>query len=163
MGKGLVFEAIMTIIGNKHGRQIDDFEDLLGNDNSNCLEAIVFLFLDEVVWGGRKKGGGLLKRLITEALMNLKKKYKSDRSMPSCLSICTASNEEHRMPVVVGDRRHVTLEEAYTYAGAESARTPRYFVAVVGRGRRQREELRSQRLAKAERSGFPMKSNFKCL
>jgi hypothetical protein len=114
-GKGIVARTFGEFFG-KHFAHITHSDQLTGRFNAS-LGTSCAVFLDEALWGGDKKGEGVLKSLITEPTFQLEAKFRDPIMVPNRLRIMVASNNEWAIPTGIGDRRWFVLNVASTYAG----------------------------------------------
>ena len=82
---------------------------LTGRFNAH-LESTVLLFSDEALWGGERKGAGILKALLTEPTIAIEAKFKNPRSGKNCIHVLMATNSDWAVPVDVDDRRFLVLD-----------------------------------------------------
>lgn len=116
-GKGIVFQFIHAILGHQLFRNIDNIQDILG-DNANAeLEGRLFINLDEAQWGGDSKSACKLKSVITNTEITIKNKYEKARTTQSYVNFTTATNNNWGTSAEMGDRRHYCLELCNCMAG----------------------------------------------
>lgn len=131
-GKGIVFDFMRTILGNRLYAQISDINELVGNYNS-VLEGRLLINGDEVVWGGNIQHGNKLKGLITEPEVRITEKYRVAHNIKNTTAFCMSSNEDRCCSAREGDRRSFGLELDNTWAGRQ--KTPEhtaYFQNISG-------------------------------
>mgnify|MGYP003668401258 CR=1 FL=1 len=131
-GKGIVFDFMRMILGNRLYCQISDINELVGTYNS-VLEGRLLINGDEVVWGGNIQHGNALKGLITEPEVRIKEKYRQAYNVKNTTAFCMSSNEDRCCSAREGDRRTFALELLNTWAGR--AKTPEhtaYFRNISG-------------------------------
>jgi hypothetical protein len=116
-GKGIVARTLGGLFG-AHFSHIANGEQLVGRFNAS-LGTSCFVFLDEALWGGDKKGEGVLKALITEPRLQLEAKFRDPIMVDNRLRIMVASNEDWVVPTGLGDRRWFIVDVASTFAGTE--------------------------------------------
>jgi hypothetical protein len=116
-GKGVVARTLGKLFG-KHFAHIANGDQLTGRFNAG-LGTSCFVFLDEALWAGDKKGEGVLKALITEPRLQLEAKFRDPIMVDNRLRIMVASNNDWIVPAGIGDRRWFVLDVANTYAGTE--------------------------------------------
>jgi hypothetical protein len=124
-GKGVVARTFGKIFG-RHFAHIANGEQLTGRFNA-ALATSCFVFLDEALWAGDKKGEGVLKALITEPELQLEAKFKDPIMVKNRTHIMVASNNDWMVPVGIGDRRWFVLDVPDTYAGTTH---PTYWEAL---------------------------------
>ncbi len=131
-GKGIVFDFMRSILGNRLYAQISDINELVGNYNS-ILEGRLLINGDEVVWGGNIQHGNKLKGLITEPEVRITEKYRVAHNIKNTTAFCMSSNEDRCCSAREGDRRSFGLELDNTWAGRQ--KTPEhtaYFQNISG-------------------------------
>jgi hypothetical protein len=131
-GKGIVFDFMRSILGNRLYAQISDINELVGNYNS-VLEGRLLINGDEVVWGGNIQHGNKLKGLITEPEVRITEKYRVAHNIKNTTAFCMSSNEDRCCSAREGDRRSFGLELDNTWAGRQ--KTPEhtaYFQNISG-------------------------------
>jgi Family of unknown function (DUF5906) len=124
-GKGIFARTFGSFFGD-HFAHIANGDQLTGRFNASVGKSC-FVFLDEAVWAGDKKGEGVLKALITEPTLSLEAKFRDPITVKNCLRIMVASNNEWAVPAGVGDRRWLILNINNRYAGTKNAT---YFAAL---------------------------------
>lgn len=103
-GKGALFNAMCRIFG-QHGLHISNSNHLSGHFNAH-LRDCCFLFADEALYPGDKKGLGTLKSLLTEPSIAIEAKGFDIGSADNRLHIAMASNETWVVPAGYGERRY---------------------------------------------------------
>tara|TARA_R110000772_G_scaffold194952_1_gene305661 strand:- start:33 stop:3434 length:3402 start_codon:yes stop_codon:yes gene_type:complete len=132
-GKGIVFDFMRNILGNRLYAQINSLDRIIGKNNS-VLEGRLLINGDEIVWGGDTKAGNALKCIITEEEIWIEEKYRAQIKIKNTTAICLSSNEKRPLSCKDGDRRSYGLELANTWAGrATTARHREYFQAISGK------------------------------
>jgi hypothetical protein len=124
-GKGIFARTFGSFFGD-HFAHIANGDQSTGRFNASVGKSC-FVFLDEAVWAGDKKGEGVLKALITEPTLSLEAKFRDPITVKNCLRIMVASNNEWAVPAGVGDRRWLILNISNRYAGTKNAT---YFAAL---------------------------------
>ena len=107
-GKGSFADVIKRWFRH-HAVHISQPKHLTGNFNAHLADCL-FLFADEVVWGGDKQGEGVLKALITERAVHIEPKGINSFQMPNRLKILMASNADWCVPVTADERRYLVLD-----------------------------------------------------
>jgi hypothetical protein len=107
-GKGAFVQAMLKMFGI-HGLHISGRKHLVGNFNKHLMHCSL-LYGDEVFWGGDIKEVGDLKRLITEPTLTIEPKMVDAFSMPNCLHIIMASNEDWVVPAGMNARRFAVMD-----------------------------------------------------
>jgi hypothetical protein len=118
-GKGIFARTFGSLFG-EHFAHIANGDQLTGRFNASVGKSC-FIFLDEAVWAGDKKGEGVLKALITEPSLTLEAKFRDPITVPNRLRIMVASNNEWAVPTGIGDRRWLILNTDNRYAGTKNA------------------------------------------
>jgi hypothetical protein len=124
-GKGIFARTFGSLFGD-HFAHIANGDQLTGRFNASVGKSC-FIFLDEAVWAGDKKGEGVLKALITEPSLTLEAKFRDPITVANRLRIMVASNNEWAVPTGIGDRRWLILNINNRYAGTKNAD---YFAAL---------------------------------
>jgi hypothetical protein len=119
-GKGFLGRALVDLAG-QHGLHVTQPKQLTGNFNSH-LTSNVFVFADEVTWGGRRQEEGILKGLITEPNVMIEPKGVDAYRSRSCSRVMIASNGDWVVPAGTGARRFLVLD-----VGEDRIRDLRYF------------------------------------
>jgi hypothetical protein len=107
-GKG-AFAAILKAWFLHHFVHITQPRHLTGNFNAHLADCL-FLFADEVTWGGDKQGEGVLKGLITEDTIQIEPKGINCFSLRNRLKMLIASNSDWVVPVTEDERRYLVLD-----------------------------------------------------
>ena len=107
-GKG-VFARVLQCWFLHHFVHITQSRHLTGNFNAHLADCL-FLFADEVTWGGDKQGEGVLKGLITEDTIQIEPKGINCFSLRNRLKILIASNSDWVVPVTEDERRYLVLD-----------------------------------------------------
>jgi hypothetical protein len=123
-GKGLLGRAMCRIFG-QHGRHISSTEHLTGKFNAH-LQQCCFLFADEAVAPGDKKGESALKRLITEDTLHIEPKGVDAFEVTNRLHVMGASNHEQAIAAGEKERRYVVQKVAEARQQDENWFTPIY-------------------------------------
>ena len=118
-GKGIFARTFGSLFGD-HFAHIANGDQLTGRFNASVGKSC-FIFLDEAVWAGDKKGEGVLKALITEPSLTLEAKFRDPITVENRLRIMVASNNEWAVPTGIGDRRWFILNTDNRYAGTKNA------------------------------------------
>src|SRR5262245_6665134 len=107
-GKGIFARTFGSFFG-EHFAHIANGDQLTGRFNASVGKSC-FVFLDEAVWAGDKKGEGVLKALITEPTLQLEAKFRDPITVANRLRIMVASNNDWAVPAGIGDRRWFILD-----------------------------------------------------
>jgi hypothetical protein len=124
-GKGIFARTFGNLFG-EHFAHIANGDQLTGRFNASVGKSC-FIFLDEAVWAGDKKGEGVLKALITEPSLTLEAKFRDPITVANRLRIMVASNNDWAVPAGIGDRRWLILNINNRHAGTKNAD---YFAAL---------------------------------
>lgn len=106
-GKGIFGSALVHLCG-AHGKHLTQGSHLTRNFNAH-LEGAVFVFADEVTWGGRKQEEGALKALVTEDIKQVERKGVDAFQGRDYSRLCIASNEDWTIPAGPTARRWLIL------------------------------------------------------
>lgn len=113
-GKGFLWRNYGKLYG-KHFKHIAQGEHLTGRFNAALAEAC-FVFLDEALWAGDRKGEQILKALVTEDTFQLERKFCDPIPVKNRLRIGIASNNDWIVPVGTRGRRNFVLDASDKYA-----------------------------------------------
>ena len=97
-GKGVVVQKLGAIIGKHHFQDVGDIDDVIGRFNASDMEAPILLFIDEGAWGGDRKQGGKLRKLVTETTHRVEQKHLPKYTIDSYANFIFASNEDWVVP-----------------------------------------------------------------
>jgi hypothetical protein len=128
-GKGCIVDKLMQIIGDNHACQVANDTDLFG-DFTSTMSGKVLLDLDEAVWGGNKKAKGILKNMITEKTVRIRKMHTDAYQEPSFHAFIFCSNEDWFLPANSNSRRYMALELDNRWAGEETPESKVYFAPI---------------------------------
>ncbi len=107
-GKGTLGKALCKIFG-AHKAHIVDENLLTGRFKGYLLECL-FLFADEAVWGGDKKGTGALQGMITEDITIEQKGLEAIPNWTNRLHIMMAADKDWAVPAGKHERRYAVFE-----------------------------------------------------
>ena len=107
-GKGTLANTLGEIFGPHYRHLIDD-SHLLSNFNAHMIGA-VFVFADEITWGGNKKTAGKLKGMITEKYLVGERKGIDAVGYRNMIHMIIASNSEWVIPAGSNSRRWFMLD-----------------------------------------------------
>ena len=107
-GKGTVADIFAEFFRH-HFVHITQSKHLVGNFNAHLADAL-FVFADEVVWGGDKQGEGTLKALVTEKIIHIEPKGINSFQMMNRVKLLLASNADWCVPVTEDERRYLVLD-----------------------------------------------------
>jgi hypothetical protein len=107
--------VVMCEIFGRHGRRIDDKEQLLGQFNGE-LETTSFILAEEILWAGDSRTADKLKSRITSDTIPLEAKYRSRREVPNRMHVMMTTNHEHAVSAGVRDRRFFVLDVSDEHA-----------------------------------------------
>jgi len=114
-GKGTFANAIAHLLGPHSVHLVDD-SHLTSNFNAHLLDSI-FVFADEITWGGNKKTAGKLKGIVTEKHLVGERKGIDAIQYRNMIHLMVASNSEWVIPAGYGSRRWFVLELPDTVIG----------------------------------------------
>ena len=109
-GKGTLADLFGRLWGVHYRHLIDD-SHMTNNFNAHLADA-VFVFADEVTWGGNKKSAGKLKGMITEKYHLVERKGIDAQTFSSCMHMIIASNGDWVVPAGPESRRWLMLRVA---------------------------------------------------
>ena len=107
-GKGALAQILMRWFRH-HAVHISQPRHLTGHFNAHLADCL-FLFADEVVWGGDRLAEGALKALVTERAVHIEPKGVNAFQVPNRLKILMASNADWAVPVTADERRYLVLD-----------------------------------------------------
>ena len=128
-GKGVVVQKIGKIVG-RHFKHVGDFKEVLGKFNASVMKDPILLFLDEVSWGGNRKDGGILKKLITEPTHRIEEKFMPSITVDSYVNCIIASNEDWIVSYAGRERRFLVLDTDNRHAGPQTPVSREYFATL---------------------------------
>jgi hypothetical protein len=128
-GKGIVVQKIGKIVG-RHFKHVGDFAEVLGKFNASVMKDPILLFLDEVSWGGNRKDGGILKKLITEPTHRIEEKFMPSITVDSYVNCIIASNEDWIVSYAGKERRFLVLDTNNRHAGPQTPASREYFATL---------------------------------
>jgi len=106
-GKGTFVDFMGRALG-QHYSHIVNSSHLLSNFNSHLMDKM-FIFADEVTYGGDRKVAGLLKGIVTEKELTCEKKGYEAFSYENRARLVVASNEDWFIPAGAESRRWLVL------------------------------------------------------
>jgi hypothetical protein len=107
-GKGTLANTIGLLFGTHYRHLIDD-SHLLGNFNAHMMDAM-FVFADEITWGGNTKSSGKLKGMVTEKYLIGERKGVDAVTYRSMVRIMIASNSDWVIPAGTNSRRWFIID-----------------------------------------------------
>ena len=107
--------VVMCDIFGRHGRRIDDKDQLLGQFNDE-LETTSFILAEEILWAGDLRTGDKLKSRITSAIIPVEAKFRPRREVKNRMHVMMTTNHEHAVPAGVRDRRFFVLDVSDEHA-----------------------------------------------
>ena len=119
-GKGMIVQTIGKILGTHTWLQPLNHDHIFGQFNY-LLHGKMFVFMDEMVWGGNKKDEGPLKKLLTEARMTTNQKFGPLRDVTNNINWIFASNKDWVIPAGKDARRFVVMDVKNTLHGMTKA------------------------------------------
>jgi hypothetical protein len=129
-GKGVLGNAMCKIFG-PHAVHIASEDQLIGRFKGH-LENGLFVFSDEAMWGGGKKGIGELQALITESRLYIERKGLDQFEMTNRLKILAASDKEWPVAAGAHERRYVmpVVSDRYCRGVCPDGKREAYFSAL---------------------------------
>lgn len=107
-GKGTLANVIGELFGSHYRHLIDD-SHLLSNFNAHMIDAL-FVFADEITWGGNVKSSGKLKGMITERHLVGERKGVDAVGYRNMIHMMIASNSDWVIPAGTNSRRWFMLD-----------------------------------------------------
>lgn len=122
-GKGTLANTLGQLFGCHYRHLIDD-SHLLSNFNAHMMDAL-FVFADEITWGGNIKSSGKLKGLVTEKHLIGERKGVDAIGYRNMIHVMIASNSNWVVPAGNHSRRWFMLDVSDTMIGDKG-----YFDAI---------------------------------
>jgi hypothetical protein len=113
-GKGIIWRNYGRLYG-KHFKHITHSEQITGRFNAVLGDAC-FVFLDEALWAGDRKGDNIFRALVTEDTFQLELKYFDAITVKNRLRTAAAGNNQWIVPVSPRGRRNFVLDAGNQYA-----------------------------------------------
>ena len=113
-GKGTFANTMGEIFGVHYRHLIDD-SHLNSNFNAHMSDAL-FVFADEITWGGNKKTAGKLKGMVTEKSLLVERKGVDAVTYRNMVHMVIASNSDWVIPAGTNSRRWFVLDIPETRA-----------------------------------------------
>lgn len=113
VGKGVFANALKNLCG-PHGTQIIQHAQLTGKFNAH-LAGKLFVYADEVMWGGHKQDAGVLRGLITEEQGMIEAKRVNAVPIRSCERYVLGANEDWVVQAGPTARRFLVLDVLATH------------------------------------------------
>jgi len=107
-GKGTLANTMGELFGSHYRHLIDD-SHLLSNFNAHMIDA-VFVFADEITWGGNQKTSGKLKGMVTEEWLVGERKGVDAVGYRNVSHMMIASNSKWVIPAGTKSRRWCVLD-----------------------------------------------------
>lgn len=123
-GKGTLANTMGEFFGSHYRHLIDDTH-LTSNFNAHMMDAL-FVFADEITWGGNKKTDGKLKGMVTERHLLGERKGIDAVGYRNMIHVMIASNGDWVIPAGTNSRRWFMLDIPDTKVGDK-----RYFDAII--------------------------------
>ena len=114
-GKGIIANLLGELMGG-HFVHLIDIQHLTGQFNSHMMDAL-FLFADEITWGGDISKAGKLKGLVTERYLLGERKGIDAEKYRSMVHMWIASNEKWVIPAGPDSRRWFVIEVGHHRMG----------------------------------------------
>ena len=108
-GKGVVWNDFLKPIIGAAADQMTKMSELTGMFNGS-LHHKVLINLNECVWGGNKNDKGILKSIITEPYIKIRKLYKNPEEYKNYINFLIDSNEDYIIPADDKERRYNLYE-----------------------------------------------------
>jgi len=107
--------VVMCDVFGRHGRRIDDKDQLLGRFNDE-LETTCFILAEEILWAGDSRTGDKLKSRITSEIIPIEAKFRTRREVKNRMHVMMTTNHDHAVPAGVKDRRFFVLDVSDEHA-----------------------------------------------
>ena len=109
VGKGTFCEMVGKIVGRAHYKHVTNERHLTGNFNYHLMDGL-FVFADEVIYGGSRSTAGILKSMVTEKQLVCERKGVDSFMYENRIRLAVASNEDWFIPAGPESRRWLVLE-----------------------------------------------------
>jgi hypothetical protein len=123
-GKGIYGRTMCGFFG-QHAFHASSAVHLTGRFNEH-LQDCSLLFADEAWWPGDRAGEGTIKRNITEDTLIIEPKFIGKMTVPNCLKVIIASNNEWTVPASISARRFVVSKVSDNYRQDRNYFAPLY-------------------------------------
>jgi hypothetical protein len=129
-GKGFLMSAIRDIFG-AHGRELAQEDHITGKFNSR-FRHLLYVFADEAVWAGNRKGESALKKLVTDKVIEIEPKGIDSMPARNRLAVAFSANAEWVVPASKGERRWAVFDVSDRFEKGKATDTQRntYFVPL---------------------------------
>jgi Family of unknown function (DUF5906) len=125
VGKTMVAQTMLKFFG-AHGMKVSQSDHLVGKFNAH-LAAKVVLSVEEAIWAGDKKAGGVLKAVTDGTPLAIERKGVDTELAQNFLRLIFSSNEEFVVPAAQGaERRWFVLD----VTGPKADQRKAYFDAL---------------------------------
>ena len=115
VGKGTFCEMVGKMVGLAHYKHVTNERHLTGNFNYHLMDGL-FVFADEVIYGGSRSTAGILKSMVTEKLLVCERKGVDSFMYENRARLAVASNEDWFIPAGPESRRWLVLEVSNKHA-----------------------------------------------
>lgn len=115
VGKGLFGSALKDLWG-KHSMHITSSHTLVGQFNSHLIDK-PFIFADEAMYAGDRKGEQVLKGLITETSMAVETKGYPIFMADTAFKILMSTNSDYAVPATSDERRFCVMDVSESKLG----------------------------------------------
>lgn len=109
VGKGTFCEMVGGIVGRTHYKHVTNPRHLVGNFNYHLMDGL-FVFADEVIYGGDRQTAGILKSMVTEKQLVCERKGVDSFMYDNRIRLAVASNADWFIPAGPESRRWLVLE-----------------------------------------------------
>lgn len=123
-GKGTLADTLGMMLGSHYVHLIDE-SHLTSNFNSHMMDAL-FIFADEITWGGNVKSSGKLKGMVTEKYLVGERKGVDAVGYKNMTHLMIASNGAWVVPAGANSRRWLVLDVSNA-----KAKNSKYFGEIV--------------------------------
>lgn len=115
VGKGTFCEMVGGVVGRTHYKHVTNPRHLVGNFNYHLMDGL-FVFADEVIYGGDRQTAGILKSMVTEKQLVCERKGVDSFMYDNRIRLAVASNADWFIPAGPESRRWLVLEVSNRYA-----------------------------------------------
>lgn len=113
VGKGAVVAPLLRIFG-KAALHLHDASRISGRFNSQLADKLL-VYADEAWYAGDKQHTGILKAIVTEAVINIERKGMETEERPNYLRLIMSTNNEWAAPVGGFERRFAVIDVPSTH------------------------------------------------
>lgn len=110
VGKSVVFEHYLSVFG-RYAYISHNVENVIGQWNQDLAGRLV-VYMDEAYWAGKKSLEGVMKALVTQENLTIRRKYCDELVERNSLMVIMSTNNEHCVPAGRQARRWALFKTA---------------------------------------------------